>query len=423
MADTTRGYPYPAGMDDFDVPGDVQALAEAVDADVAAVETVAGLATSGVASDLAAHEAATTGVHGIVDTSVLVTSARQVIAGTGLTGGGTLGADRTLAVAYGTSAGTAAQGDDSRLSDARTPTSHAATHAAAGSDPVTVAQSQVTGLTSDLAGKVPATRTLTTTAPFTGGGDLSANRTLALAASGVTPIYLGGGYRAITSGTTITADDYVIDVTSGTFSQALPAAATAGAGRRYVVRNSGTGAVTVTGPASSVVIGGLGQIDVVSTGSAWVVLDGMYSTSAVGLASYRWNAASAAWRLIAYDTGVRDVSDLLVNGWAVAGTDPYFTAQRIKDFVLVRARLTAAAYTAETFATLPSGFTASGTARGLAVQDGASSSSPTWRAGIVSTGTCQIYAATSAAVAINWTLPAAPALPSSLPGTQATAPF
>jgi hypothetical protein len=40
---------------------------------------------------------------------------------------------------------------DSRLTNARTPTSHAASHAFGGSDPVTVAQSQVTGLTAALA--------------------------------------------------------------------------------------------------------------------------------------------------------------------------------------------------------------------------------------------------------------------------------
>lgn len=44
-----------------------------------------------------------------------------VSAGTGLTGGGDLSANRTLAVSYGTSAGTACQGNDARLSDARTP--------------------------------------------------------------------------------------------------------------------------------------------------------------------------------------------------------------------------------------------------------------------------------------------------------------
>lgn len=40
---------------------------------------------------------------------------RQVASGTGLTGGGDLSADRTLAVSYGTTAGTAAQGNDSRV--------------------------------------------------------------------------------------------------------------------------------------------------------------------------------------------------------------------------------------------------------------------------------------------------------------------
>lgn len=61
----------------------------------------------------------------------------QVVAGAGLTGGGALTADRTLAVAYGTAADTACEGDDARLSNARTPTSHAASHATAGSDPLT----------------------------------------------------------------------------------------------------------------------------------------------------------------------------------------------------------------------------------------------------------------------------------------------
>jgi hypothetical protein len=40
---------------------------------------------------------------------------------------------------------------DSRLSDSRTPTAHASTHASAGSDPLTLAESQITGLVADLA--------------------------------------------------------------------------------------------------------------------------------------------------------------------------------------------------------------------------------------------------------------------------------
>jgi hypothetical protein len=45
-------------------------------------------------------------------------TARQIISGTGLSGGGDLTADRTLAVSYGTIAGTAAQGNDSRITGA-----------------------------------------------------------------------------------------------------------------------------------------------------------------------------------------------------------------------------------------------------------------------------------------------------------------
>ncbi|USH45025.1 minor tail protein [Gordonia phage Camerico] len=56
-----------------------------------------------------------------------ILSARSIVAGTGLTGGGALSADRTLAVAYGTAAGTAAQGNDSRLSNTRTPTDNTVT--------------------------------------------------------------------------------------------------------------------------------------------------------------------------------------------------------------------------------------------------------------------------------------------------------
>ncbi len=47
-----------------------------------------------------------------------VPTTRTVTAGTGLTGGGSLAADRTFAVSYGTAAGTAAQGNDSRITGA-----------------------------------------------------------------------------------------------------------------------------------------------------------------------------------------------------------------------------------------------------------------------------------------------------------------
>ena len=64
---------------------------------------------------------------------------RKISAGTGLSGGGDLTADRTLAVEFGTAAGTVCQGNDARLSDARTPEAHKVSHATGGADALTPA--------------------------------------------------------------------------------------------------------------------------------------------------------------------------------------------------------------------------------------------------------------------------------------------
>lgn len=117
------------------------------------------------------------------DLAAKVPGNRQVISGTGLSGGGDLTSDRTLTVLYGVTSGTACQGNDSRLSDARTPTSHGSTHGSAGSDPIPaggLSQAQVANLTTDLAGKVPTTRQVISGTGLTGGGDLTADRTLAV---------------------------------------------------------------------------------------------------------------------------------------------------------------------------------------------------------------------------------------------------
>lgn len=53
-----------------------------------------------------------------------VDKSTTISAGTGLTGGGALDSNQSLAVNFGTTAGTVTQGNDSRLSNARTPTAH-----------------------------------------------------------------------------------------------------------------------------------------------------------------------------------------------------------------------------------------------------------------------------------------------------------
>ncbi|MET0625741.1 MAG: hypothetical protein ABW250_22590 [Pyrinomonadaceae bacterium] len=80
-----------------------------------------------------------------------------------VTGAGTAAA--LNAPASGNAAGgEVVKGSDTRLTDSRSPTAHASTHAPAGSDPVTLAQSQVMNLTSDLAGKQAADSDLTAVA-------------------------------------------------------------------------------------------------------------------------------------------------------------------------------------------------------------------------------------------------------------------
>lgn len=146
----------------------------ALSADVVVAEAdIANLVTHLAAKEATANKNAASGYAGL-DGSSKLTGSQQV---------------------YGSAANTAAQGNDSRLSDARTPTAHASSHAAAGSDPVTLSESQVTGLTTDLAAKAIATRAIVSGAGLTGGGDLSADRTLAVGAG---------------TGITVNADDIAV---------------------------------------------------------------------------------------------------------------------------------------------------------------------------------------------------------------------
>lgn len=69
-----------------------------------------------------------------------VPNTRSITAGTGLSGGGDLTANRTLSVQYGNTAGSAAQGNDARLSDTRTPTDNTVSTAKIQDGAVTLAK-------------------------------------------------------------------------------------------------------------------------------------------------------------------------------------------------------------------------------------------------------------------------------------------
>jgi hypothetical protein len=111
------------------------------------------------------------------DLAAKAPNARQIATTAPLGGGGDLSADRTLTIANYTV--------DSGAGGAKgaVPAPAAGDGAAnkvlkAGSGWTALAESDVTSLVSDLAAKAPTARTIATTLPLTGGGDLSANRTL-----------------------------------------------------------------------------------------------------------------------------------------------------------------------------------------------------------------------------------------------------
>lgn len=100
-------------------------------------------------------------------------------------------------------------------------------------------------------------------------------------------LVVGGGtsgavtlpYLAITGATTLDATHYVVNCTANTFTVSLPTAVGI-TGRIYVIKNTGTGTITVDGNGSETIDGALTflldaqyeSITIQSTGSGWIIL-------------------------------------------------------------------------------------------------------------------------------------------------------
>lgn len=265
-----------------------------------------------LAGDLGGTAAAPT-VPGLASRAL---SSRQIITGTGLTGGGDLSADRTLAVVYGSSAGTAAQGNDSRLSDTRTPTDSSVTDAkvAAGA---AIAESKLalasdaaagtasrrtlgTGALQAAAGNhthadVPTTRQVIAGTGLTGGGALSADVTLAVAyGTGAGTAAQGNDSRitgALQASVATTKGDLLVATASatiarlgvGTDGQVLTADSTQASGVKWAAAAGGGGADATTTSKGIVQLAG----DLAGTAAAPTVpgLANKVNTSAVGAAN------------------------------------------------------------------------------------------------------------------------------------------
>lgn len=208
--------------------------------------------------------------------SLANTGVTAVIAGTGLSASGSTGTvtlTNTGVTSVNGSTG-AVTGlvttSDSRLTDARTPTAHASSHGLGGSDALTLAQSQVTGLTVDLAAKASAGTYIYAGDGLTGGGNLYANRTISMPTMGT-----AGTYGSASSVSVVTVDDYgrvasasttAISVTSANVTNFTSAVKTvlgssvaAGAGLSSSV-DAETGVVTLSNSGVTSVNGGTGAV-------------------------------------------------------------------------------------------------------------------------------------------------------------------
>jgi hypothetical protein len=118
-------------------------------ADGLAVNYDSAGSAAAVAGDLTTHEGLTTSVHGITNTANLVYTddARLTDARTPTTHATShqFGGSDALELAPSQVTGTAVVDSDARLTDARTPTAHATSHQSGGSDALTLAPNQITG--------------------------------------------------------------------------------------------------------------------------------------------------------------------------------------------------------------------------------------------------------------------------------------
>lgn len=194
-----------------------------------------------------------------------VPTARTITAGSGLTGGGDLTANRSLAVSFGTTSDTVARGD-------APVTAMGAAILAAATDATNKVNAEAAARAAVDAMLVPLVRTISTTPPLMGGGDLSVNRTLSILnatsiAAGVlqlagdlggtaaSPTVPGLASKSVKLTTTVTktsayaaaANELVpADATSGGFAITIPSAAAAGSGAVITVRKIDATANPVT---------------------------------------------------------------------------------------------------------------------------------------------------------------------------------
>lgn len=210
---------------------------------------------------------------------------------------------------------------------------HASRHGSSGDDPVTIAESQVVGLTADLASKVPNTRQVISGAGLTGGGDLSADRTLDVGAG--TGITVNANDVALDTASTLNTDHASVTLTAGTGLTGggdITASRTfnVGAGTN-IASNTDDVAFTPQPGASSKLLGrgdsGTSPWEVISVGAGLTVSGTTLASTAVLGYTHTQGAAATTWT-ITHNLGTRrlaitvtDNTDVVVYPDTITYTD------------------------------------------------------------------------------------------------------
>ena len=148
-----------------------------------------------------------------------------------------------------------------------------------------------------------------------------------------------GAYQAKTAAYTILGTDgtVAVDTTSGAVTLTLPGAAANSGKWLRIIKTAGANTLTISRAGSDTILPSSGTrtqvafpsgatpgwVTLVSTGTAWYVDTGRASDETVGRRIWEWEQAQAAgsttaavgWQMVYGDTGWRDLSAALTNGW------------------------------------------------------------------------------------------------------------
>lgn len=427
MPSTSRGYPYPSGSDDVDIPGDIQALADAVNTDVGTIATTTPSAPvlqtlADAAGDLPVGSAADVFGKLAIGTDNYALTVNT--AGSGVAKVGwedpTANPLTTAALALKVNTSTVgnllianlANGSESGSVAADEPVdcSVASSTAQAKSGTRSIAQTAAAAYCS---------ARMTDVTGFTAGQTYTFSAQARANASGetaeVTVLWRDSGGAGI--GGVVSVNAAVVSTGWTRLINTTVAPAGAVTATIYLGKSGANGTVLYWDELGAWQGAG-GQWDLPGTP---ITNLGFYTDESVGRRLFQWDANNARWQMTYGDTGWRDVTSLVnVSGWTNAPTALAVYVRRTleQSSMIVQWNAGTGSCSGEGILTLPSGFGPAASiiapAGSLNTTDGANVGGWYWATGTTLNLTSP---ATSVVARTITTLPCSAAWPTTLPGT------